>query len=104
MSIYPTSLLAGRLLYSFLFRGRFIDYLLDRPDVKDVFKTFVYHPFVMAMGAGTLPLESFKGYLIQDYLYLVRLVSLFSLFILFFYPFSSRVSKTMSTILNKTFN
>jgi len=25
------------------------------------------------MGDGTLPLESFKGYLIQDYLYLVSL-------------------------------
>lgn len=32
---------------------------------------FVNHPFVMAMGNGTLPLESFKGYIIQDYLYLV---------------------------------
>lgn len=30
------------------------------------------HPFVMAMGDGSLPLESFKGYLVQDYLYLVR--------------------------------
>jgi hypothetical protein len=27
----------------------------------------------MAMGDGTLPLESFKGYIIQDYLYLVSL-------------------------------
>lgn len=27
----------------------------------------------MAMGNGTLPLESFKGYLVQDYLYLVSL-------------------------------
>lgn len=25
----------------------------------------------MALGNGTLPLESFKGYLVQDYLYLV---------------------------------
>ena len=33
---------------------------------------FVNHPFVLAMGDGTLPLESFKGYLIQDYLYLVH--------------------------------
>lgn len=32
----------------------------------------MYHPFVMGMGNGTLPLESFKGYLVQDYLYLVR--------------------------------
>ena len=51
--------------------GYFLEYLLDRPDVKDVWKTFVHHPFVMALGNGTLPLESFKGYIIQDYLYLV---------------------------------
>lgn len=49
--------------------------MLERPDVKDVWKTFVYHPFVMAMGDGTLPIESFKQYLVQDYLYLVRLPS-----------------------------
>lgn len=36
-----------------------------------VWNKFVNHPFVMAMGNGTLPLESFKGYLVQDYLYLV---------------------------------
>lgn len=53
-------------------RGYFLEYLLDRPEVKDVWKTFVYHPFVMALGDGTLPLESFKGYIIQDYLYLVK--------------------------------
>ena len=53
-------------------RGYFIEYLLDRPDVRDVWKEFVYHPFVMALWAGTLPHESFKGYIIQDYLYLVR--------------------------------
>lgn len=32
----------------------------------------MHHPFVMGLGDGTLPLESFKGYIIQDYLYLVR--------------------------------
>ena len=37
-----------------------------------MWKQFVHHPFVLAMGDGTLPLESFKGYIIQDYLYLVR--------------------------------
>ena len=51
--------------------GYFIEWLLERPDVRDVWNEFVYHPFVMAMGDGTLPLESFKGYIIQDYLYLV---------------------------------
>lgn len=51
--------------------GYFIEYLLERPDVQQVWKEFVHHPFVMALGDGTLPLESFKGYIIQDYLYLV---------------------------------
>ncbi|KAK8922314.1 putative hydroxymethylpyrimidine/phosphomethylpyrimidine kinase 2 [Metarhizium anisopliae] len=49
-----------------------LEYLLQRPDVKDAWETFVYHPFVMALGDGTLPLESFKGYIVQDYLYLVH--------------------------------
>lgn len=53
-------------------RGHFIDYLLERPDVAPVWHQFVNHPFVLAMGDATLPLESFKGYLIQDYLYLVH--------------------------------
>lgn len=55
--------------------GHFLDYLLERPDVAPVWETFVNHPFVLAMGDGTLPVESFKGYLIQDYLYLVRRAS-----------------------------
>lgn len=40
--------------------------------MRDVWDEFVYHPFVMALGNGTLPVDSFKGYIIQDYLYLVR--------------------------------
>ncbi|KAL7946867.1 Phosphomethylpyrimidine kinase domain-containing protein [Trichoderma barbatum] len=52
--------------------GYFTEYLLEHPAVRDVWKEFVYHPFVMALGNGTLPLESFKGYIIQDYLYLVH--------------------------------
>lgn len=55
-------------------RGHFLEYLLERPDVAPVWETFVNHPFVLAMGDGTLPVESFKGYLIQDYLYLVSCV------------------------------
>lgn len=45
--------------------------MLERPDVAPVWDQFINHPFVLAMGDGTLPVESFKGYLIQDYLYLV---------------------------------
>ncbi|KAL6859307.1 Phosphomethylpyrimidine kinase domain-containing protein [Trichoderma novae-zelandiae] len=52
--------------------GYFVEYLLEHPAVRDVWNDFVYHPFVMALGNGTLPLESFKGYIVQDYLYLVH--------------------------------
>ncbi|KAL7919902.1 Phosphomethylpyrimidine kinase domain-containing protein [Trichoderma austrokoningii] len=52
--------------------GYFVEYLLEHPAVRDVWDEFVYHPFVMALGNGTLPVESFKGYIIQDYLYLVH--------------------------------
>ncbi|KAK0646694.1 Phosphomethylpyrimidine kinase-domain-containing protein [Cercophora newfieldiana] len=52
--------------------GHFVDYVLEHPDVAPVWHRFVNHPFVLAMGNGTLPLESFKGYLVQDYLYLIQ--------------------------------
>ena len=52
--------------------GRFVEYLLERPDVAGVWDRYVRHPFVLAMGNGSLPVESFKGYLVQDYLFLVR--------------------------------
>lgn len=52
--------------------GRFVEWALARPDVAPVWERFVNHPFVLAMGDGSLPLESFKGYLVQDYLYLIH--------------------------------
>ncbi|KAK5653151.1 hypothetical protein OQA88_9250 [Cercophora sp. LCS_1] len=52
--------------------GHFLDYLLERPDVAPVWDRFINHRFVLGMGDGTLPIESFKGYLIQDYLYLIQ--------------------------------
>ena len=56
-------------------RDHFLDYVLERPDVVELWQRFVNHPFVKALGAGSLPRESFKGYLIQDYLYLVCILS-----------------------------
>jgi hydroxymethylpyrimidine/phosphomethylpyrimidine kinase len=53
-------------------RGYFVEYLLEHPAVRSVWDEFVNHPFVMALGNGTLPVDSFKGYIVQDYLYLVR--------------------------------
>ncbi|KAI5864591.1 Phosphomethylpyrimidine kinase-domain-containing protein [Durotheca rogersii] len=52
--------------------GHFLDYLIERPDVAPVWHRFTNHPFVIGLGDGRLPLESFKGYLVQDYLYLVH--------------------------------
>ncbi|PSR79912.1 Phosphomethylpyrimidine kinase-domain-containing protein [Coniella lustricola] len=52
--------------------GRFVEWILQRPDVAPVWDRFVNHPFVLALGNGTLPLESFKNYLVQDYLYLTH--------------------------------
>ncbi|KAL3435942.1 hypothetical protein BDV09DRAFT_184725 [Aspergillus tetrazonus] len=51
--------------------GRFLEYILDRPDVQSVWKRFTEHEFVSGLGSGTLPVERFKEYLVQDYLYLV---------------------------------
>lgn len=53
------------------YSGRFLEYLLDRPDVKDVWGEFVHHDFVYRLADGTLPIGNFKNYLVQDYLYLV---------------------------------
>lgn len=40
--------------------------------MKSAWKEHTEHAFVAGLGDGTLPVESFKYYLIQDYLYLVR--------------------------------
>ena len=52
--------------------GKFIEYLISRPDVKDIWEAHVKHPFVEHVGNGSLPLQGFKAYLIQDYLFLVQ--------------------------------
>ncbi|MCZ4279460.1 thiaminase II [Kiloniella laminariae] len=36
----------------------------------DEWASFVYHPFVQSLGEGSLPRESFRHYLTQDYLFL----------------------------------
>jgi len=52
--------------------GKFVDYLLSRPDVADVWKQHTEHVFLERLANGTLPIEAFKYYLIQDYLYLIQ--------------------------------
>lgn len=55
-------------------RGRFVEYVLDRPDVRPVWKHFMEHTFVVGLGTGKLPEARFKHYLMQDYLYLVWII------------------------------
>lgn len=50
---------------------------MDLPDVRRVWEKFTHHEFVEGLGNGTLPLERFKEYLVQDYLYLVSSFSIF---------------------------
>ena len=52
-------------------RGHFLEYVLDRSDVQAVWKRYVDHDFVNQLAANTLPLDAFKHYMVQDYLYLV---------------------------------
>lgn len=52
--------------------GRFFEYLLDRQDVKHVWRAFTQHEFLQKLGDGTLPTDAFKHFLVQDYLYLVN--------------------------------
>lgn len=51
--------------------GNFISYLLDRDEVQIPWKEYTEHEFVQRMGDGTLPLEKFMYYLVQDYQFLV---------------------------------
>ena len=52
--------------------GQFLDYLLDREDVRRLWHQYTHHAFVEGMANASLPQETFKRYLIQDYLYLVH--------------------------------
>ncbi|KAA6412830.1 MAG: thiamine biosynthesis (Thi-4) [Lasallia pustulata] len=52
--------------------GHFLGYLLNRSDVKDTWRAHTEHEFVQRIADGTLPVEKFKYYLIQDYLFLVQ--------------------------------
>ena len=59
--------------------GHFIPYLLSHPKIAPVWERYISHPFATAMGNGTLPLSTFKKYLIQDYLYLTHFARTYAL-------------------------
>lgn len=53
--------------------GEFVDYMIQHPKVKDAWSAYTQHEFVKKLGAGTLDVEVFKFYLVQDYIFLVCL-------------------------------
>jgi thiaminase II len=52
--------------------GRFLDYLFGRTGVAPLWNDFTQHKFVRKVGDGSLPLDVFKRFLVQDYLYLTQ--------------------------------
>ena len=50
-----------------------------RDKYRDVWERMVTHPFVIEMGAGTLPVDKFRRYFLQDYVFVRDLVSMTAL-------------------------
>ena len=48
-------------------------------EVKEIWDGYLEHPFVKAIGEGSLDKEKFKNYLIQDYLYLKDYAKVFAM-------------------------
>ncbi|MCI8342578.1 MAG: thiaminase II [Firmicutes bacterium] len=47
--------------------------------VKEIWESYNRHPFVKGIADGTLPLEKFRFYMIQDHLYLMQYAKVFAL-------------------------
>ena len=50
-----------------------------RRDAGAAWEGYVAHPFVVALGEGTLPEAAFRHYLIQDYLFLIHFARAYAL-------------------------
>lgn len=55
--------------------------LFDRlaTEAADDWAAYVDHTFVQQMGRGTLPVASFRHYLVQDYLFLIHFARAYAL-------------------------
>ncbi|MGL4362779.1 MAG: thiaminase II [Cellulosilyticaceae bacterium] len=58
----------------------FTDELLTNS--QSIWDSYLNHPFINEIGNGTLPINKFKNYLIQDYLYLIQYAKLFAIGVL----------------------
>ena len=56
---------------------KFSEKLYER--VKEIWQSYYNHPFVKEIGDGTLEVDKFKYYMIQDYLYLLDYAKVYAL-------------------------
>jgi len=50
-----------------------------REDADDIWEKIIEHPFVVKLYGGTLPMEKFRFYILQDYNYLIASIKNFSI-------------------------
>jgi thiaminase/transcriptional activator TenA len=50
-----------------------------RRDAAEAWALYMRHPFLRALALGSLPLEGFRNFLIQDYLYLIQYARAYAL-------------------------
>jgi hypothetical protein len=72
LSYRKSSIFTNLVLMAESYSGRFVEYLLERADVAEAWKRHTEHEFIARLADGTLPVEVFKYYLVQDYLYLIQ--------------------------------
>ncbi len=50
-----------------------------KADAAEAWRAYTTHDFVRALGAGTLPVEAFRAYLAQDYLFMIQFARAYAL-------------------------
>lgn len=70
--------------------------------VKDIWKSYYIHPFVVGIGDGTLDIGKFKYYMIQDYIYLLDYVKVYALGVV--KSDSEEVMQRFSSMVNSILN
>ncbi|MDO4557032.1 MAG: thiaminase II [Lachnospiraceae bacterium] len=71
-------------------------------NVKEIWEGYHSHPFIKEMGEGTLPMEKFRYYMVQDYIYLYEYVKVFALGVI--KADSNELMRLFSGLVNSTMN
>lgn len=71
-------------------------------NVKEIWQSYYNHPFVKGIGDGTLDVDKFKYYMIQDYIYLLDYAKVYALGIV--KADSEEVMQGFSSMVNSILN